>query len=53
MKILKKLFAKHHFTLQAISCIALFAATITANTRCAFIFHDPKKPACLKQLRKF
>ena len=53
MKTLKNFFTKHHFVLQTMSCMALTVATITANARCAYIFHDPKKPDSLKQLQKF
>ena len=41
------------FFLQTLSCIALTVATMTANSRCAYIFHNPKKPDSLQQLKKF
>lgn len=53
MKTVKKLFTKHHFMLQTVSCMALAVATISANTRCVYIFHNPQKPDSLKQLRNF
>ncbi|MCI9298372.1 MAG: cyclic lactone autoinducer peptide [Lachnospiraceae bacterium] len=33
--------------------MALMVATVAANSRCAYIFHDPAKPDSLKRLRKF
>ena len=33
--------------------LAIVSATMASNSRCAYIFHDPKKPDSLKQLRKF
>lgn len=53
MKTLKNFFSKHHFFLQSMCCMALAVATFTANSRCAYIFHNPKKPDSLKQLQKY
>ncbi|RGK43466.1 cyclic lactone autoinducer peptide [Dorea formicigenerans] len=53
MKNLKTTYSKTHFFLQTLSCIALTVATMTANSRCAYIFHNPKKPDSLQQLKKF
>lgn len=44
---------KQNLALQALSRIALTSASIGANTRCAYIFHNPKKPDSLKQLKKY
>ena len=49
MKNLKTTYSKTHFFLQTLSCIAL----TVANSRCAYIFHNPKKPDSLQQLKKF
>lgn len=53
VQMFKRLFTKHHFALQTLSCMALVVATMSANSRCAYIFHNPKKPDSLQQLRKF
>lgn len=52
MKIIKKIQTKS-FALQTLSCLALTAATLAANSRCAYIYHNPKKPSELQQLKKF
>lgn len=39
--------------LKALSHIAMASAHAGANSACAFIFHDPKKPEALKKLKKF
>lgn len=49
----KKFSLKNVFGLQTLCCMALLSATLTANLRCAYIFHNPEKPDALKQLRKF
>ena len=38
---------------QTLTCFALTVATLAANSRCAYIYHDPKKPAELQHLKKF
>ena len=38
---------------KMLATLALMTATFSANTACNFIFHQPKAPAGLKQLRKF
>ena len=53
MKTFKKFFQTKSFALQTLSCLALTVATVAANSRCAYIYHDPKKPAELQQLKKF
>lgn len=37
---------------KCIAVIALKAATINANTTCAYIAHQPKLPESVKKLRK-
>lgn len=32
---------------------ALASAHAGANSSCAFLYHDPKKPEALKELKKF
>lgn len=44
---------KHSIGLQALGRAALLSATMGANSACAAILHDPKKPEALKKLRKF
>lgn len=41
------------FSLKALSSLAFAAATAAANTRCAYIYHNPNKPDELQQLKKF
>lgn len=53
MKTLKNFFKTKAFALQTLSCLALTAATMAANSRCAYIYHDTKKPDALQQLKKF
>lgn len=53
MKTIKKLFQTNAATFQALSCLALTVATLAANSRCAYIYHDPKKPSELDRLKKF
>lgn len=53
MKTIKKFFHTNAATFQALSCLALTVATFAANSRCAYIFHDPQKPGKLDQLKKF
>lgn len=53
MKTAKTTRSKQNCILQGISNVALNTATMAANSHCAYIFHDPKKPDALKQLRKF
>ena len=53
MNKIKKLLLNNRFALRSLSCMALAVAVMTANSQCAYIFHDPKKPEELKQLRKF
>lgn len=53
MKTIKKNFPTKAFAFQTLSCLALTVATLAANSRCAYIYHDPKKPEELKQLKKF
>lgn len=50
---MKSFFIKHNFALQALSLIALTSATMAANSRCAYIFHNPEKPDSLNKLRRF
>lgn len=53
MKTLKKKFRMKSFALQSLGCLALMAATFAANSRCAYIYHNPKKPNELQRLKKF
>lgn len=43
----KKMFA------NVMTSVAAFAVIVAANSRCAFIYHQPKQPAGLKKFRKF
>lgn len=38
---------------KALTSIAEKALVSTANSRCAFIYHQPKQPESLKKFRKF
>lgn len=38
---------------NAMTSVAAFAMIVAANSRCAFIYHQPKQPAELKKFRKF
>ena len=38
---------------NAMSSIAKFSIREAANSRCAFVFHQPKQPCDLKKYRKF
>ena len=40
------------FIFQTITSLAFSLAVVAANTRCAYIYHQPKKPEELKTLRK-
>lgn len=53
MKTIKKFFQTNSFAFQALSCLALTVATLAANSRCAYIYHNPKKPSELQQLKRF
>ena len=53
MKTFKKFFQTKSYTLQTLSCLALTVATLAANSRCVYIYHNPKKPNELQQLKKF
>lgn len=35
------------------SSVAITMMTSAANSRCAFVYHQPKQPAELKKLKKF
>lgn len=39
--------------LKVLERAALASAYAGANSRCMFIYHDPKKPETLKELKKF
>lgn len=41
------------FSLQTLSDLAYVAATVEANSRCAYIYHNPHKPEELQRLKKF
>lgn len=43
----KKMLAK------TLSSVATAVLTSAANSRCAFVYHQPKQPAELKKFRKF
>lgn len=43
----KKMFA------NALSSVAVVMLTSAANSRCAFIYHQPKQPEGLKKFRRF
>lgn len=38
--------------LSMLSLTALLSAYAGANTACCFLYHDPKKPAALRNLKK-
>ena len=38
---------------NAMTSVAVFAMIVAANSRCFFIYHQPKQPAALRKLRKF
>ena len=38
---------------NAMSSISKFSIREAANSRCAFVFHQPKQPCDLKKYRKF
>lgn len=53
MKTIKKTFQTKTFAYQTLSRLALTTATLSANSRCAYIYHNPKKPDSLNQLKKY
>ncbi len=40
-------------TAQIMTAMATAALTSAANSRCVFIYHQPKQPTELKKFRKF
>lgn len=51
---MKKLFfslVESHLAQTSLCCLSLITATLAANSRCAYIFHNPKKPSTLNQLK--
>lgn len=44
---------KINLVAKALEATAKGAAEISANSRCAYIFHQPKMPKTVKKLRKF
>ena len=52
MKYLTHKLKGKHFALQTLCCLALTIATFAANTRCAYIYHNPPKPDSLSLLKK-
>ena len=38
---------------NAMTSVAVFVMIVAANSRCVFIYHQPKQPAALRKLRKF
>lgn len=40
-------------SLRILSLTALLSAYTGANMACCFLYHDPKKPEALKNLKKF
>lgn len=53
MKTSKNNFFTKSFVFQALSCLAFTVATLAANSRCMYIYHNPEKPDELQQLSKF
>lgn len=51
VKKLKKI-RNRQFIFQTITSLAFSLAVVAANTRCAYIYHQPPKPDELKALRK-
>lgn len=43
----KKMFA------NAMTSVATLTMVVAANSRCVFIYHQPKQPVALKKFRKF
>lgn len=41
------------FCLKLLERLAIVSAHAGANSACAFLYHDPKKPEALKELKKF
>lgn len=41
------------FAAKALSGVAKRTMSVTSNSRCIFIYHQPKQPAELRRYRKF
>lgn len=52
MKKLLNSLLKNHLAMNSLCCLSLITATLAANSRCAYIFHNPEKPSMLNQLKK-
>ncbi|MCM1416752.1 MAG: cyclic lactone autoinducer peptide [bacterium] len=49
----KKLSETPRLGLKLLERAAFASAHAGANSACSYIYHDPKKPAALKELKKF
>lgn len=49
----KTIFKTKLFSLQTLSSLAFAVAIVAANSRCAYIYHNPDKPDELQRLKKF
>lgn len=49
---MRKLKEKAMFA-NALTSVSTAMASTAANSRCAFVFHQPKQPSELKKFRKF
>ncbi len=50
--VMKKENSKKMFV-NVMTSVAALAMVVAANSRCVFIYHQPKQPAELKKFRKF
>lgn len=53
MKKMKVFLMKHMNGASALAGFALVFGIIAANSRCYYIYHEPKAPEELKKLRRF
>lgn len=44
---------KNPFLAQTLLGVAAMMLTVTANSRCFFVYHQPKQPTEVKKFRKF
>lgn len=49
----RKLSNTLRLNLKLLERAALASAHVGANSKCTFLYHDPKKPEALKALKKF
>lgn len=46
-------FSKKFMAANMLASLALCMSVVAANSRCIFVFHQPKLPNSIKKLRKF